>query len=174
MNSWIPKNKIVRIAASVALLSIVLYFVGLFIVLNETKKLENLYGNTESESSKEQKFLAIKSVVDANQDTIQTLKKFFVQKGDEVKFIEQIEGITKNSGIKFNIVSIDVKAGGSNDFKEDIAVKMQTEGAWTDTVSFISKLERLPFGISITGVDMSLVAPGQWSTSVDFIIFREK
>jgi len=56
----IPKNKFIILAATTALLSVILYFTGLFVVLAEKKAIEDSYYNTESESSKEEKIRANK------------------------------------------------------------------------------------------------------------------
>ena len=175
MNNWIPKNKTVRLAVSTVVLSVALYFVGLFIVLNETKKVEDLYNNTESKSLKGAEFLAIKSFVEKNQGIIQNLRSFFIQKGDEVKFIEQIEEIAKSSNLKFNIISIDIKENQENiSFKEDVGLKMQIDGFWGDIISFVNKLEKLPFGVMVTGMNLDASDLGQWAGSIEFIVFREK
>ncbi len=174
MNNWIPKSKVVRFAAIIALFSIILYFVGLLIVLNEINKVKNFYSDTSSESFKEEKFWAIKSIAEANSGPIQTLRDFFIQKGDEVKFIEQIEGVAKTSSIKSEISSIDVAADGADPSKEDVDVKMNAEGSWKNMMLFLDGLEKMPFGVSIDKVNLDANVPGNWSGSVEFIVFREK
>jgi Tfp pilus assembly protein PilO len=175
MNTWIPKNNIVRLAATVLLVSIILYFAGLFITLRQIKKVEDLYNNAESGFSKNEKFLAIKSAVEENQDAIIFLRSFFVSKDDEVKFIEQIEDAAKNSGIKSEIASIDVKPStDKTSLKEDVMVKINIEGQWKNMMTFVDKLEKLPFGVSINKINLDTSGKGLWSGSVDFIIFREK
>jgi Tfp pilus assembly protein PilO len=173
MNNWIPKNKTVRFAAITALFSVILYFGSLFLVSRETNKIENAYYSTESDSYKEEKFRAIKAVAETNKEPIQTLQDFFVQKGDEAKFIEQIENIARASGIKFEISSIDVKANQANSFKEDVNVKMKVEGSWQDAMYFIDRLGKMPFGVLVEDVSLNADTPGKWSGSVEFIIFRE-
>ncbi len=174
MNNWIPKNKIVMSATIMAALSVVLYFASLFIVLREIKKVENFYHDTESEFFKEKKFLAIKSIAEANKEPIQTLRNFFIQKGDEVKFIEQIEAVARRSAIKFEIVSIDAKANQPDPLKEDIEVKIGMEGSWKNIISFTGQLEKMSFGTLIKDINLNAKVPGEWSGFVSFIIFREK
>lgn len=174
MNNWIPKNKIIKFAGAFALLSIALYFVALFIVFREAKKLENFYQNTETESSKAERFLAIKSAAEANMEQIQTLENFFVKKDDEVKFIEQVEATAEASAIKFEIVSIDVKANQENSFKENVSVKVGVEGGWGDIMSFINKLEKMPFGVLIGNINLDAKGSGSWNGSIEFVVFREK
>jgi Tfp pilus assembly protein PilO len=174
MNNWIPKSKIVKLAIATVSFSVILYFVGLLIILNEMNKIENFYGDTNSELFKEDKFWAIKSIAEKNKEPIQTLRDFFIQKGDEVKFIEEIEGLAKTLSIKFEIISIDVKANQLNSFKEDVSVEMKIEGSWKDVISFVDKLKKMPFGVSIEKVDLDSNTPGDWSGSVSLVVFREK
>jgi Tfp pilus assembly protein PilO len=174
MNNWIPNNKIVKFAAITALLSIVLYFSGLFIVFNETKGIENAYHSTESDAYKENEVGAIKSITDTNKESIQILQNFFLQKGDEAKFIEQIENAAKTSGIKFETSSIDVALSGSNSFEEDVDVTINVEGSWDDTMSFVDKLGKMPFGISVDNVSLTANTPGKWTGFVELVVFRQK
>lgn len=174
MSNLIPKNKFVILVVIIALLSIVLYCVGLLVVLGEKKEIEELYLNTESESAKEEKISVIKNIAETNKDLIQTLQNYFVQKDDEVKFIEQIEKIARASGVKFEMTSIDVKANQPNSFSENVNVKMKLEGFWRGVVSFIDKLEKMPFGVLVEKIDLDANVPGDWSGTIEFIIFREK
>lgn len=174
MNNWIPKNKVLEFAIAVALLSIVLYLVGLLIVFDKIKKVENFYNDTSSASFKEEKFWVIKSIAETNSEPVQTLRNYFIQKGDEVKFIEQIESVATSSSIKFEIKSIEVKAAQANSVKEDINIKMSVEGSWANIMNFINSLEKMTFGASIEKIDLDANTPGNWFGFVEFVVFREK
>ncbi|MEK7116889.1 MAG: hypothetical protein AAB837_01870 [Patescibacteria group bacterium] len=174
MNNWILKNKIIKLAIIMASSGIVLYFVGFFIVFREMKKIEDFYRNNESESYKEKKFLAIKSITETNKESIQTLQDFFIQKDDEVKFIERIEEIARTSAIKFEIVSIDILANKTDLFKEDVSVKINIEGSWGSIINFMDKLEKTQFGILIQNINIDANTGGNWSGFIEFIVFREK
>ena len=97
MNNLIPKNKFVTFSIVIASLSVILYLTGLFIVLGIKKEIENSYYNTESKSSKEEKTRIIKNITEANKEPIQDLRNYFIQKSDEVEFIEQIEKLARDS-----------------------------------------------------------------------------
>lgn len=174
MNNWIPKNKTVRFSVLIAFSGVLLYFVSLFVVFRETKQIEDLYHSSESELFKEEKFRAVQSVVESNKELIQNLENFFIKKGDEVKFIEQIETAAKNSGIEFLIDSIDVASNQNDPFKEDVKIKIKTEGSWRGTMNFIDKLEKMPFGVLIENIDLDGKSSVGWSGSVGFVVFREK
>jgi len=174
MKSPINKKRIITTAITMALLSITLYFIGLFFVLNKINTIENTYNRAESESSKEKKFWAIKPIAETNKELIQTLRDFFVKKGDEVKFIEQIENTARSFDVDFEIISINVKENKTVSFKEDVILKIKLEGSWKEVTSFLNKLERMPFGVSIESINLEADIPGNWSGLIEFIVFREK
>ena len=174
MNNWIPKNKTVKFAYIVAITSIVLYSGSLLFVFMEIKKIENFYYDTESESSKKERFWAIKSLAEKNSEPIRVLRDFFIKKDDEVKFIEQIEETARASAVNFEILSIDVKPGKADSIKEDVEVGMKVEGSWGSVMDFLNKLEKMPFGVFIQNTNLDVNPPDGWSGSVKFIVFREK
>lgn len=174
MNNLIPKNKFVALALIMTLLSITLYFISLLVVLREKKEIEELYFNTESESAKEEKIRTIKYIAEVNKEPMQTLQNYFIQKDDEVAFIEQIEKVARVSGIKFEITSIDVVVGQTDSFKENVKVKMKLEGSWRNIMYFTDKLEKMPFGVLVENLNLDSGSSGNWSGPIEFIVFREK
>ena len=174
MNSWIPKNKIVKLAISMAFLSILLYIVGFYFVAGQAKKVEDFYNNIESKSFEGNKISAIKFAADTNSGNIQSARSFFVQKGDEVKFIEEIEKAAKDSELKFEISSIDVKNDIEQQFSDNIEVRMQVEGSWDNIFSMLNSLERLPFGVLINDVNLDTSGEGYWTGFINFTVFKEK
>lgn len=174
MNSWIPKNQTFRFAIGLAIFSMLLYFAGLLLVSIESKKVEKSYSNTESDSFKEQKFWAIKSTADANAESIEYLKNFFVVKGGEVSFIEKIEEIAKVSSIKFEIASIDIKPEQKDIIEEEVIVKIKVGGNWNSIMSFVNQLEKINFGVTIDDISLDAETPGNWVGTIEFLIYKNK
>jgi len=169
----LPKNKTIMFAVALASLSIVLYFSGLFIVLREIKKIETAFYSTESDFYKEEKIRVIKSITEINKESVKELQDFFIKKGDEVKFIEQIENVARSFAVDFEIMSINVKENKTASFKEDVILKMKIEGSWKEVMYFLNKLERMSFGVSIENLNLEANTPGNWSGIVEFIIFNQ-
>ncbi len=174
MNNWIPKNKIVKFALGLVLFSVVLYFSGLIFVSREIKKIEDTFYSTESDTYKEEEIRIIKSVVEANKELVQTFQDFFIKKGDEIKFIEEIERVARASAVDFEIASIDVIENKKDSFKEDVNLKIELKGSWQEVMSFVDKLEKMSFGVSIENIKLEANTPGNWAGIVEFIIFREQ
>lgn len=173
MKNWIPKKIFLIITAITAAFCVILYFASLFLVLLEIKKIEDYYNNTESQSGKEERVRALKSIAETNKEYIQTLRGYFIQKGDEVKFIEQIEEISRKSSIQFEISSIDTKPNQVKNFKEDITVRMNIEGSWQNIMRFVDMLEKINFGVLVQNISLDAKTGDGWSGMVEFVIFRE-
>ena len=174
MNNWIPKNKILSLAVAIFLMSFFLYFIGLFVVMAKIKNVENVYSGSESEIVLDKKFTVLKLMADTNKESIQTLRDFFVHKDDGISFIKQIENVAKNSGIKFEIASIDIKNNQPNSTKENVEIALKVDGSWGSIMYFINKLEKMSLGVSVIKVSLDTNTQNNWSGLVDFIIFRDK
>ena len=174
MNNWIPKNKILRFAVGLAALGLVLYLMGILIISIKTKKVERSYSNTESDLFKEQKFWAIKSVADTNEESIKYLKDFFVKSGGEVFFIEKIEEMARISNTKLEIVSIDIKPNQVDLFEEEVLVKIKVSGTWDSVMLFVDKLERMNFGVVIEDINLDAETAGNWVGAIEFIFMKNK
>lgn len=174
MKNWIPNSKIVRLSALALALSAAAYLIGLFLVLGSIGKIGSLYDNTDSESSKENRVHAIKSILEANKSEIATLRAYFIKKDDEVGFIKEIERAGKEVSLKFEIDSIDVDQDPNSAFKEDVSIKMNIEGSWGSIVGFLSRLEKMPFGVSVEDLNLDSHTPGAWSGTLELVVYKEK
>lgn len=175
MNSgWIPKNKSLRLALLTMFLSVLLYIAGVFIASREARKVEDFYRDSESEFSKNERLLAIKSLAIANQESIEALRSFLVKKGEEASFIGQLEQTAKDSSVKIDIISIDDRLNPSDTFKQDINVKMTVSGSWEDVIRFVGRLEKMPFGVLLQGTSLNTDGGGEWDGFVELTAFREK
>lgn len=174
MKNWIPKKNLIIFAVGTAVLSALLYFGGLSFVLYQIQKIRNSYSDAESASSKDDRARDLKVIAETNKEEISILRGFFIKKGDEVKFIEDIENLGKESNVEFKIDSIDVAPGQADVFKEDVIVKVYFEGNWQSVMKFVYGLERLQFGVMTKNLSLEAQSKGVWSGSIQFIVFREK
>lgn len=174
MKNWIPNNNISKLAISIMVLCILLYLAGFFMVYKQTKEIEKIYKDSESGASKKALAFSLKSAYEANKNSIQFLRNFFVQKGDEVDFINEIETLGQKFSVKFELNSIDVGRENKDPFKEDIVIKINIEGGWTNIMSFLDGLEKTYFGVLINNLSLDLKDKGVWTGFVEVIIFREK
>lgn len=173
-NNWVPKKQTVIITSIILCLSLILYLGSVIIANQKQKEIENLYHNSESEVSKQERKWTLKSILSIYSTEIATLRKFFIQKGDEVGFIEQIENLGRQSGAKFEIRSIDLKNKSEDSFKEDVNIKVNISGTWESIVYFLDGIEKRPFGVLVENIDLDAEIGGEWMGTISLVVFREK
>jgi Tfp pilus assembly protein PilO len=168
------QNKSLKFSAVFASLCLLAYILGLLFMWVRIKNIEESYRNVETDLSKEQKALSIRSSVEKSSESIDKIRGFFVSKNDNLKFIEEIEKVARNSGIEFEIVSIDPKPNQEGSFKEDLEVKMKATGSWGNLGALLAKIEKMPFLVLVTKSDFILDEPGIWTANLHFEIYKEK
>jgi len=173
MKEWMPKNNIIKFFTIATALIFIMYITGIFVVFAGIQKVRNFYNSIESESTKENKILAIKSAIEENKEDIEKIRNFFIQKGDEVKFIEQIEKTAKGLGVRFEIDSIEVKSPEEGSLKENVEIRADVLGNWNNIFRFLDKLNKMPFGVTLQNFEL-MASRGEWSGKLDLIVFREK
>lgn len=173
MNGWIPNKIIFRIVIGIFAVSVLIYVAALTLVYNKRGEIATYSDETQSMLAKEENSLKIKSILDNNSDSIKYVRNFFIEKGDEITFIETIEKVAKNAGVRSEISSI-TQAQNRDPEKEDIRVKVAFEGAWSRVATFLDELEKMPFGVVIQNINLDSKDPGKWSGMVEFIVYREK
>ena len=174
MNNWVPNKKIIRSAALITMVCTILYFTGLFVVISKINKIENSYNDIESSIYKQERVWTLKALAENNKEDIKTLRDFFIQKEDEVYFIEAIESTARKSGVLFEIASINEKPKEGDTFEQDILVKIDVEGSWPNILSLLDLLEKMPFGVSIENINLDVDSASKWSGFIELILFKEK
>ncbi|HEY4479879.1 MAG TPA: hypothetical protein VJB58_00195 [Candidatus Paceibacterota bacterium] len=174
MKNWIPKKTLIIASSVAAGLSVAIYVLGLFLVNSEIAKIETYYGDSESKLGREKRVAAIKTASEAYKEEIDVLRNFFIEKGDEVKFIETIEEAANVSGLKFEISALDVKSDQPKSTKEDVVVRMNVEGGWQETMIFLEKIEKMTFGVLVREISLDAKSLGVWSGFIEFVVFRNK
>lgn len=173
MKNWVPSKKLLATSITVASLGVLLYVGALVYLLGYIRNIENFYSDADSGFAQTAKVQAVKSIVASNGAYIDTLRQFFVKKGDEVQFIENIEMLGREAGVAFEISSIKAEPDPGTSFKENITVGINTEGSWTQIISFINKLEKAQFGAVVSDVRLEDSGRGRWSGDIKIQIFRE-
>ncbi|MEK7642671.1 MAG: hypothetical protein AAB392_02645 [Patescibacteria group bacterium] len=174
MPTWIPKKKILISAVSIMILSLLVYFTSVNILDGKIKEIENIYITNDAQLTEEDRMKTIISLSEIHMSSIEALRKFFIENGDEVSFIETIENLAKSNSVQMEIVNISQNKNSSSLIKEDLNIRVNISGKWQDILVFIKGLESLPFGVSVLNTHIDNIDEGLWSGGVDFVVFREK
>ena len=175
MNNYTPTKKEFYIAIGAMALGLLFFTVLLIVVLNKIalfkKESANILATT---LGIEETYLIRKKMADWRRE-IDTLNSFFVEKEGEVVFIEKLETVAKNTGVKIEINSIQIgKKETGIDFIENLELKVRFEGEWSAVAKFLSALENMPHAISIYGSRIDLIGGLLWKGEADLSVLKFK
>ncbi|MBU6370633.1 MAG: hypothetical protein KGH93_00635 [Patescibacteria group bacterium] len=110
------------------------------------------------------------------------LAAYIVPQNGIVDFITTLDSIIATSGVKADVGSIGVTAGGAPAGMELVDVKASATGAWNNIEYFLTLLETYPLKIDIRSASMrqfsSYTVRGrqvpQWSLDVEFTVLKLK
>lgn len=173
MNSWIPNKKII-VASSLTLFVCIVVYISFFILLKrKVHSIEVAYSNTASILSLEEQARVNRFIALENKDNIDFINQYFIERGDEVLFIEDIEKYARSLNLKFDIVSISpVKPTSSEVAIKETLVKMNLEGSWQNLIVFLDGLYKLPFGVSVQNFGFDKASNGIWGLTIEFVVFN--
>jgi len=102
----------------------------------------------------------IKSALNNNKNSVVQVDSYFIPKEGVVDFINTLDTLGKESGTTLVIgaVSTEEDRTEANSFKETLKLRLETSGSWQETYYFLSKLESLPYHISINQTTFSLTS----------------
>ncbi len=112
--------------------------------------------------------IAIKSSLSENQDFISQIDSLFIPSDGAVAFINMLETLGQQSGVKVSINSVGVTQDPkiAKDFKQTLHLNLMTDGSWSNTFAFLSIVENLPYRIQFEQVNLTL------SGGADSILYK--
>lgn len=160
------KNKILLLVF--VLLSAILFAAHFFVYRELVNKSENIIRDLDyisSESSREVYSVSIKKQFQNLSPNIERVKNSIIKPAGEVPFIEELEAIAKNNNLAITNDSIVIE----NDPKQASSttvffkIKSTIKGSWSNTYSFLTTLESLPYKLKINSLSMtsSQADPGE-------------
>lgn len=116
---------------------------------------------------------------------IEHINNSIVSRDGEVEFIENLEGVAKESGLSIEINSILLETNPklASSSVSILRVRAKTKGSWSDSYLFLSRLESLPYKVKINKfglVNSSEVISGSsrsnsvWQSSFEIDVLKYK
>jgi len=82
-----------------------------------------------------------------SQDKLDKLNQYFLTDKTVVKFIEELENISKETGVKLAI-------GQPEDKATELKLNLSTLGTFTQTMKFLQSLENLPYASKVERIEL--------------------
>jgi Tfp pilus assembly protein PilO len=142
---------VVLVAANVAALLAVVFFVGLILTKNQNfSALRNQLGEGQAKLADLQ---SLKNLVDNIKEQQSYLMGRFVNKDKIIDFLSQIESLGEVSGAKVSIISVD--EGNAGDPQDIVRVSFNAAGSWAQVFKTISLIDHLPIAFSVSRMQIS-------------------
>lgn len=177
-------KKILVISFLLALLSISV-FVFMFFVINSLNE-SSLKNSIEIEDGikKDESLFLIKKDLEDNKVSLEKISSFIVKPDEVVDFIQTIENLALNNGLKSEVKSVSFSPFSemNSSYLELIKVKVTVIGEWRNVLFFIKVLESHPLKIDMTNISLNKftdytiggkVVP-QWLGDFEFTVVKLK
>ncbi len=151
---------------SVLFLAILIF--GVYYIKSKTTHIHELVSKVELNSNNGLLIQTIKSSQNATTSEISELENISLSKDKLVNFIEMLEQMAKEIGLKVQIVSVSAEENSDKD-KTDaqkVNIKIETTGSWKPTIQFVHLIENLPYRTIINSSDLSVDKNGTASVIV--------
>lgn len=154
------KFKTKKILLILIILDVLLFLFGSFVFWNVQKINKETVSLTREAALNTKREMALGSVEKMLNDTrpsINSLETFFVGTDSVVVFIERVENLARDVGVKLvtQNVAEDDAGFSKEDFKKSLKLKVSVSGSWKNILKLVALLENLPYKISLNNITIS-------------------
>lgn len=124
---------------------------GLFAhqIFKKASQAKELSASVERSRGEEKNINAIARALQETERSREKLGEYYLKKSGIVFFIERLESMGKNAGLKTIVQNVSVPEKSAI-----LSIGVDTEGSFEDTFYFLSLLEKLPYKLAIESVTM--------------------
>jgi hypothetical protein len=155
------KNSSLKKIIGLLVLAVILLFGGIFLLFQNVKdqtenasKIQNDISSTESQN---QYVMSLQESLKNSNPDITKIDNSILSTDQDVTFIESFETLAKNNGLSIVINSLsvgDIPNVTSNNLTS-LEIRASAKGSWIGTISFLSKLEAMPFIMRVEKFDLA-------------------
>jgi len=138
----------------------------------------------KGEKEKAETYLLLKKDLKESGQNISELDKYIIQSNGVVEFMDYLEKMALNNGLKYEVKSASFEPiiGGNFTNTELIRIELSVIGEWKNTEYFLGLLENYPLKLTLNRVSLNrfsdYVIKGkkvpQWLENIDFTVVKNK
>src|ERR1035437_10822230 len=153
-----PTKKILELVIVLNILVFGAYCFLFWNIQNKEAQAGVLATEASQNATKDTALRSIKSSLTQNKGFITQIDTYFIPSDGAVTFINMLETLGKQSGVKMSIDSVNVTQDPAlaKDFKQTLHLRLITDGSWLNTFALLSTIENLPYRIEFEQVSLTL------------------
>jgi len=136
-----------------------------------------------NETQKGESYLFMKKDIETNKNSINKVYDYIVKSDDTVGFIQKIEDLAKNNGLKPEVKSVSFEGIANSDVSniESMRIQLDVTGEWKNVSYFLELIENYPislnlkrFSLNKTDITVKNKKISQWTGGFDFSVIKIK
>ena len=133
-------------------------------------EIATISGSFALAAQKETYLASVRSVIRSSSADIKSMQDRFVEEVDVPEFIDLLEGMAADIGIKADLGAIQLDPPEADYKFRVLNLHMTVSGSWGRTVSFIDALDGMPYASHIERVNLSKPSgDAGWVADIDLI-----
>jgi Tfp pilus assembly protein PilO len=163
------KNAIIfmTILVIVAVVAYVMFFVS---IKNKNENVSLITNEIDIAVEKEVKLKSVKNLVNDIEEDRLKLDTYFIKDDEVVDFIESVEGMAEDADISAEVTAVDIgdyknNVNQASDMVERLLLSLKVYGKWNDVFHFISLIEKMPFVVNLSNINIGAVYSNNKKTS---------
>jgi len=159
------------IAIAVFVISVALYIVIYVEVRNQTNRTAAAFANVAAEEALQRQESMVTMTLASTSDARATVATYFIPQDQTVSFIEQVEGVAKQSGASVTIASIsaDDISSAPKGKTGHIVAHISVNGAWHTIMRALHIIEDFPYALDIDSLSMRALSSGVWNVEFNLV-----
>ena len=164
------------IAIAVFVVSMALYVVIYIQVHNQTKRTADAFANVAVQSALQMQEDALTKSLASTSDMRATVGTYFIAQDQTVSFIEQVEGVSKQSGASVTLASIsaDDLSSAPTGKTGHLVAHISIHGLWPNVMRALHSIEDFPYAINIDSLSMRVINGGIWNAEFNLVALTIK
>ncbi|MCX6702052.1 MAG: hypothetical protein NTX96_02560 [Candidatus Zambryskibacteria bacterium] len=186
-------HKLSKITLVVLTIVIIVIFMMCYFVYKDIKyKNQNhhiILSDLSFQNNKQDYLISTQKTMDDLAPDIKLINSSIISKEGDVGFIENLESIAKENSLSIEIDSLIFDNGlkPTSSSTDVLKIKAKTEGSWSNSYTFLARLESLPFKIKIdkfsltsipvgivSGTNENYVSSGNWQSVFEIDVLKSK
>jgi hypothetical protein len=177
-------KKILFLSSVMATFSVLVFLTMFFIIKSLNQSSLEKSNEIKNEIEKDESLFFIKKDIENNKILLEKIDNYVIKSDEVVNFIQAIEGLALNNGLKSEVKSVSFTSFSDIDssYLELTKVKINVVGEWGNVEYFLQILENYPLKINIANISLSKFTSNtvkgktisQWSGDFEFTVVKLK
>lgn len=159
MKQFKTTKQILALTMILAIASVVFYVLFFNNVKGKNETISTIINDIDIAIQKETRLKSAKDIIKDTETGRGKLDTYFIDNEEIIDFIEEIEKIGRDIGVEIEIISVSISDSKiqRDNISEVLNLDLKAEGKWSSVFHFLALIEKMPFKINISKINLQVV-----------------